>query len=121
MLRLSIEIRIPNQAAEDVIAMSDDGLQRRPRQRKWHAVNIRCGGFACEAAKALKEQRFLSREVPPRLPLAACTQPEDCHCRYQHFEDRRAGNRRDDDTTLSGIRRAPEKNRRSGRGRRNTD
>lgn len=101
--------------------MPADGRQRKTPLSQWHAVDVRCAGHACAAALALNEQRFLSRESPPRLPLPGCTQPEDCRCRYQHFDDRRAGSRRDNDAGLSGIRRAPDSNRRSGRGRRTTD
>jgi hypothetical protein len=40
----------------------------------------------------LETARFLSGEAPP-LPLPGCTAPR-CLCRYAHYEDRRARDRR---------------------------
>jgi hypothetical protein len=67
----------------------------------------------------LKGQRFLSADAP-RLPLLACTSPETCHCVYRKYADRRAGPRRE--TESSGLRRSsPNPERRISRGRRKTD
>ena len=58
----------------------------------WHAVAIAPGPRACDAARELRDHRFLSREAPP-LPLKKCDSAE-CTCRYEHFDDRRKGPRR---------------------------
>jgi len=101
--------------------MSTDGRQGKKSAPKWHAVGVSCTEHACAAARALSQKRFLSRESPPRLPLQDCTHPANCHCHYRHFSDRRDGPRRDAETGASGIRRMPEVNKRSGRGRRSSD
>jgi hypothetical protein len=103
-----------------VIVMPADRKTIKQPPQNWHAVGIRCAENACAAVQALRQRRYLSREAP-RLPLADCTNPAGCHCRYRHFEDRRDGPRRDAETGASGIRRAPDVNRRSGRGRRSSD
>jgi hypothetical protein len=44
---------------------------------------------ACDAAKALKNKRFLvSERNTPMLPLPACD-AASCNCRYKHYDDRR--------------------------------
>lgn len=65
----------------------------------YHAVSIRHGKRCCRAVKALEGQRFLSQEAPS-LPLATCTNPNGCACRYQHHTDRRDDPRRDTDVGL---------------------
>ena len=75
----------------------------------------------CEAVRAVAGQRFLSKEAP-RLPLTDCDRPQ-CHCRYQHFTDRRTDARRDSDIGV-GIASElynSECRRSRGRGRRSTD
>jgi hypothetical protein len=62
----------------------------------WHAVSVVSGVERCTAASALRQKRFLSIEAP-RLPLADCTMPAACQCRYQHHPDRRVGMRRETD------------------------
>jgi hypothetical protein len=62
----------------------------------FHAVSIRCFASACDAVKETTGKRWLSDEAPT-LPLEQCDRPEDCCCRYQHFDDRRAGPRRRDE------------------------
>ena len=37
--------------------------------------------------------RYLSSEAP-LLPLDQCDRPDQCECRYRHYEDRRDGPRR---------------------------
>lgn len=63
---------------------------------QWHAVEIRSGANACEAAKANLKQRFLAREAP-LLPLRDCDRRQQCECKYRHHDDRRAGPRREDE------------------------
>jgi len=58
----------------------------------WHAVAVVPGPRACDAARRLRGQRFLSREAPA-LPLKDC-QVAGCTCRYEHHDDRRTGPRR---------------------------
>ena len=57
-----------------------------------HAVSVVTGPRCCAEAKALRGQKFLSREAPS-LPLQGCNR-DDCTCRYEHYEDRRATPRR---------------------------
>jgi len=65
----------------------------------WHAVAVSTGKPCCRASIAKRNTRFLSREAPP-LPLAGCTQPKNCTCKYKHFSDRRGGPRRTTDSDL---------------------
>ncbi|MEH6593133.1 MAG: hypothetical protein V7746_22880 [Halioglobus sp.] len=51
------------------------------------AASIESEDCACEAARELKGQRFLVREVP-KLPLQDCTSP-NCQCSYTRYKDRR--------------------------------
>jgi hypothetical protein len=91
---------------------------RQPRLR-YHCVAVVAGRQACAAALELGSTRLLSADAP-RLPLATCDRPSDCDCRYQHFDDRRAGPRR---AAESGALPDPWPNteRRRGRGRRSSD
>jgi len=68
---------------------------------EYHAIEIACGIFACEAAEQLRGQRFLSDQAPS-LPLKGCDQGQ-CTCAYAHRADRRAGPRRDADMGLPGF------------------
>jgi hypothetical protein len=93
---------------------------KRTRSR-WHAVSVICKSGSCEAARALKGQRFLSAEAP-RLPLPQCTSAADCPCVYRKHADRRAGPRREEEKI--GLHRPPasgDQERRRRRGRRSTD
>lgn len=63
--------------------------------KRWHAVTVAAGQSACAAAKACKGKRFLSKEAPS-LPLEGCDSAS-CHCKYRHFDDRRAAPRRRDE------------------------
>ena len=58
----------------------------------FHAVSIRPGVFACEAARGLEGQRFLAGSAP-RIPLPDCD-ASDCTCRFAHHKDRRDGDER---------------------------
>lgn len=91
--------------------------QTRARNR-WHAVSIVPRGQACEAAQACRGKRYLSLEAP-RLPLQGCDAAQ-CQCRYRHFEDRRATQRRQDDASAAATSRG-NRNRRERAGRRATD
>ena len=65
----------------------------KPRVSPYHAVSIRCGKNACQAAQDKLGERNLSAEAP-LLPLDQCDRPDQCECRYQHYGDRRRGSRR---------------------------
>jgi hypothetical protein len=86
---------------------------------EFHAVSIRTRADACAAAKALQGQRFLSREAQ-LLPLPDCDNP-NCSCTFEHHDDRRLGPRRDSDVGMGSSPPTGEPERRSRRGRRNTD
>jgi hypothetical protein len=47
----------------------------------------------CSAVKGATGKRFLLGEAP-RLPLAACTMPANCLCKFRKHADRREGDRR---------------------------
>jgi hypothetical protein len=61
------------------------------------AVSLLCRGKSCAAAQALNGQRRFASESAV-LPLAACTMPDQCKCRYQKYTDRRE----DDDRRILG-------------------
>jgi hypothetical protein len=92
----------------------------RKATSRFHAVTIVPGRHACAEARALLDQRFLSRDAPP-LPLQGCGTPQ-CECRYGHYDDRRKGNRRAHDlgVSIDGYE-GSEQRRPSKRGRRQTD
>jgi hypothetical protein len=91
----------------------------RVRGSPYHAVEILPGNGACAAAEALRGQRFLSREAS-LLPLPNCDH-ESCKCIYQHYEDRRKESRRKRRGQGTSESAPGEKERRIGRGRRQTD
>jgi hypothetical protein len=62
------------------------GGESRPASHR--AVEIRCPEDACEAAKAERGKRYLSKDAPT-FPLAKCDKRDGCGCRYRHYEDRR--------------------------------
>lgn len=90
------------------------------KPQSWAAISIVCTSRSCAAAHALKGKRYLSGAAP-RVPLPDCTSPGTCSCTYKKFVDRRAGPRREADT--SGLRTSSpvNPNRRASRGRRSTD
>jgi hypothetical protein len=59
---------------------------------KYHAVAIGKNTAACSAASQLEGKRFLSNEAPV-LPVSGCN-VWPCRCRYIHYADRRAEDRR---------------------------
>jgi hypothetical protein len=88
----------------------------------FHAVEIVSNGPRCAAARAIEQERFLSRTGPPALPLAGCTRSESCSCRYRHHADRRGDTRRVADQIWGAqVVWPPERERRRSRGRRATD
>ncbi|MEX0975888.1 MAG: hypothetical protein WDZ50_02185 [Woeseia sp.] len=56
---------------------------------KFHAVSIRTGLIACDAARALYGERFLS-DAAPLIPLKGCN-VDSCQCKFVHHADRRSG------------------------------
>jgi hypothetical protein len=87
---------------------------------KYRGVEVIAAGGACDAARALAHLRLLTADAPPRLPLAACDQPEGCKCIYRHFDDRRQGPRRENEHAQVPIPHSG-RERRTWRGRRDTD
>ena len=73
----------------------------RPQNTAYHAVSIKFGEQACEAARAMSGRRFLSNAAP-RLPLADCDAAQ-CHCRFVHHDDRRSGKDRRSPFAASGF------------------
>ena len=84
----------------------------------YRAVEIRCAEEACEAAKAERGKRYLSKDAPT-LPLSQCDRRERCGCRYRHHEERRGKEDRRAGSPAIGKR--VETERRSKAGRRAED
>jgi hypothetical protein len=59
----------------------------------YRAVSLVSSSGRCAAAKDAAGKRYLLREAP-RLPLAACTMPTNCSCKFRKNSDRRDGDRR---------------------------
>jgi len=59
----------------------------------FRAVSLVPSKGSCAAARNASGKRFLLREVP-RLPLANCTSPATCSCKFRKDADRRDGDRR---------------------------
>ena len=74
---------------------------RRPGNTAYHAVSIKLGEQACEAAQALSGRRFLSNAAP-RLPLADCDAAQ-CGCGFVHHDDRRSGKDRRSPFAAAGF------------------
>jgi hypothetical protein len=86
--------------------------------KDYRAVLIAPGVTCCLAANISSDERYLLRDAP-RLPLAACTKPAACSCRYTKVHDRRAADRRQTgiwETTrwFTGTEKRSGRNRRSG-------
>ncbi len=60
---------------------------------KFAAVTIVAARECCSAVQKLAGQKMLAATAP-RLPLADCTAPARCQCRFKKLSDRRDG---DDD------------------------
>lgn len=86
----------------------------------YHAVAICCTRNSCPAALDRQFERLLSAEAP-LLPLQECDRPDECECRYQHYEDRRGESRRTSDHGLSGKRDPDQEERRRLKSRRADD
>jgi hypothetical protein len=67
-----------------------------PRKTKpagrFGAIEIRTRRSACDAARALEGQRFLTKDAP-LLPLKGCTAVQ-CSCSFGKLSDRRTDGRR---------------------------
>lgn len=93
---------------------------------RFHAVEVRPGAEACSSAQVLAGRLHLSSETLLKLPTMACTQSDDCSCRFVHHADRRSLQRRrgwgvvkiDEQALAQG--RSPDQIRQS-RGRRKSD
>jgi len=59
----------------------------------FRAVSIAPSITCCAAARRATERTYLLREAP-RLPLAACTMPRNCSCKFRKNTDRRNSERR---------------------------
>jgi hypothetical protein len=70
----------------------------RGEPASYHAVEVRCRDDACDAAKAVRGKRYLSKDAPT-FPLTDCDKRASCACRYRHLEDRRTG----DDRRSAGL------------------
>ncbi|GHT91696.1 hypothetical protein FACS1894116_00680 [Betaproteobacteria bacterium] len=84
------------------------------------AVELKPCDKPCELAYDISGKRFLVRDAPA-LPLPGCHRSR-CKCRYEHFDDRRVGPRRD--TSLYGVSVGKTReggNRRASLGRRSSD
>lgn len=57
------------------------------KSSEYHAVAIKFGAGACDAAKELGGKRILSAEAP-RIPLPGC-ETHSCNCHFVHYNDRR--------------------------------
>jgi hypothetical protein len=80
-------------AAQRIRAQRDSATAESPSSKNpYHCVAVKPGWFACGAVNQLGEARFLSDEAP-HLPLPGCNL-KHCECRYRHFQDRRAEERR---------------------------
>jgi hypothetical protein len=90
-----------------------------PRSASYRAVEIRCSEDACEAAKAERGKRYLSKDAP-MLPLSGCDKRDRCACRYRHHEDRRGKEDRRG-TSAPAIGKRAETERRSKASRRAED
>jgi hypothetical protein len=89
------------------------------RSHIFHGVSIEPGeACECSAVQAHRNVRVLSEDALP-LPLDDCSDPGQCRCTYQHYDDRRTRPRRDSDMGMP-VRDAPV-NQRAGVGRRITD
>jgi len=95
-------------------------LTPRPLRLRYHAVSIVSDSTGCAQAKALKGVRLLSLSAP-RLPIVGCTNPDGCHCKFQHHSDRRAGPRRSGLRTSAPNAVSTSDNRRRVPGRRDSD
>ena len=94
-----------------------------PAKRKYAGLAFVPDTHCCDAANAHNERRFLTSEAP-NIPLAECSDPALCECKYRNIDDRRT---RDDRRDIVGVlsKDMPvgdqRSNRRAGRDRRRDD
>jgi len=93
-------------------------VEHRRIGNPFHAVSIEPGQSACEEARRLQGQRFLSTSAP-MLPLKDCGTSK-CACRYVHHNDRR-DSQRDRRVNFSNPHAHMRADRRAGGGRRVND
>lgn len=99
---------------QSVSSKAHKASRGEPRPPSYRAVEIRCSEDACEAAKAERGKRHLSKAAP-MLPLSECDKREDCTCRYRHHEDRRGKQDRRGSSPSSGKRAEGERRSKAGR------
>lgn len=73
---------------------------RIPAGQDFRAVEISPGLSACTAARDTAGKKFLMRRAPT-LPLAGCSRPEQCKCRFSRTSDRRESERRFEGSVLA--------------------
>ena len=56
--------------------------------KKFPAVTIATPANCCHAVGKLEGLKVLAQDAPP-LPLADCTMPKECRCRFKKHVDRR--------------------------------
>jgi|SRR5580698_3238036 hypothetical protein len=73
---------------------SPDARPKRPGGAgDFRSVEIATSIMCCAAATRVTGRPYLLGEAP-RLPLAACTMPANCTCKFRKNADRRDGDRR---------------------------
>jgi hypothetical protein len=99
------------------VRRSGKPMEQRRVVNPYHAVEVSPALGCCKAAVDLKGRRFLSAEAP-KLPLPGCD-AASCRCRFVHHNDRRM----DDDRRQLIVNPLGHqmRDRRRGRGSRNTD
>lgn len=83
ILVAAIVLRVQQQAAHK---------RAESKPQSFRAVGIRVPAGACSAVREYTGKRFLGKEAP-QLPVLGCS-VAPCLCRYLHFADRRAEDRR---------------------------
>jgi hypothetical protein len=82
--------------------------------KDYRAVSVAPGIKYCLAAKTGVGKLHLFRDAP-RLPLANCTMPTNCSCRFKKASDRRDSDRRQFGVSETGRWFAGPENRKRGR------
>jgi len=88
LLLLLIFVRRPKEQEKGRPAKVERRTAPAKADTRFHAVSLKSLSSACDAAKAMEGERFLSTEAP-NIPLAECD-ATSCKCRYVHHKDRRA-------------------------------
>jgi hypothetical protein len=93
---------------------------KRPRGGgDFRTVEIAPSLMCCTAVMQVRERSYLLRQAP-RLPLAGCSMPTTCSCKFLKHEDRRDSDRRLFETNETNRWFAGVENRKQ-RGRRSAD